>query len=103
MLLHTQIRLFTPFFNNWHFSDSISDARSVLDKELKICGTEEMNSFNCEQNSSTSKKQRNRTKNKRLQGYETSQGTVSIYCSVMVMLLHVFDTNTNSIIIMVLY
>lgn len=61
-----------------------------------------MNSFNCERNSSTSKKQRNRTKNKRLQGYETSQGTVSIYCSVMVMLLHVFDTNTNSIIIMVL-
>ncbi|KAM7426947.1 hypothetical protein ABFA07_021840 [Porites harrisoni] len=50
----------------------MSDARSVLDKELGNSGTEE-NSSNCEQNSSPSKKQRKRTKNKRLDGYETSQ------------------------------
>ncbi|CAH3043452.1 unnamed protein product [Porites lobata] len=53
-------------------SPCMSDARSVLDKELGNSGTEE-NSSNCEQNSSPSKKQRKRTKNKRLDGYETSQ------------------------------
>lgn len=70
-----------PFFINWPFSDSMSDARSVLDKELGNSGTEE-NSSNCEQNSSPSKKQRKRTKNKRLDGYETSQGTVSCYLTL---------------------
>lgn len=55
----------------------MSDAKSVSDKELKTHETEE-NSSNCEQSSSTSKKQRKRTKNKRLDGYETNQGKYSV-------------------------
>ena len=59
----------------------MSDAKSVLEEELEPCGTEESSS-NCEQSLSASKKQRKRTKNKRLVGYETNQGKHILPCNL---------------------